>query len=143
MLISHHKQPTTTPKIRAAIQASDEPAWRSEITPEFDRCSDALRAKPGPVAMPTPASGWHDYPFYSRPGPEGGGRVAVFVDGQPVVEATGRIGHDDPGLGANQYFKFGPYRDAGQGRRTMLHDNFRRSPRCESLLGPEGCAAFE
>lgn len=27
MLISLHKQATTTPKIRAAIQANDEPAW--------------------------------------------------------------------------------------------------------------------
>ena len=27
MLISLHKQATTTPKIRAAIQASSEPAW--------------------------------------------------------------------------------------------------------------------
>ena len=28
MLISLHKQATTTPKIRAAIQASTEPAWK-------------------------------------------------------------------------------------------------------------------
>jgi hypothetical protein len=28
MLISLHKQATTTPKIRAAIQASTEPAWQ-------------------------------------------------------------------------------------------------------------------
>ena len=27
MLISLHKQATTTPKIRAAIQASTDPAW--------------------------------------------------------------------------------------------------------------------
>ena len=27
MLISLHKQATTTPKIRAAVQASSEPAW--------------------------------------------------------------------------------------------------------------------
>jgi len=27
MLISLHKQATTTPKVRAAIQASEEPAW--------------------------------------------------------------------------------------------------------------------
>jgi len=27
MLIQLHKQATTTPKIRTAIQASDEPAW--------------------------------------------------------------------------------------------------------------------
>jgi hypothetical protein len=27
MLVSLHKQATTTPRIRAAIQASDEPAW--------------------------------------------------------------------------------------------------------------------
>jgi len=27
MLISLHKQATTTPKVRAAIQQSDEPAW--------------------------------------------------------------------------------------------------------------------
>ena len=28
MLISLHKQATTTPKVRGAIQASSEPAWR-------------------------------------------------------------------------------------------------------------------
>jgi hypothetical protein len=28
MLISLHKQATTTPTVRAAIQASDEPAWK-------------------------------------------------------------------------------------------------------------------
>ena len=27
MLIKLHRQATTTPKVRAAIQASDEPAW--------------------------------------------------------------------------------------------------------------------
>jgi hypothetical protein len=130
-----------TDQMRFLIAA--DPSWRSEITPEFDRCSDALQTKPGPVAMPSPASGWHDYAFYSRPGPDGGGRVAVFVDGQLVVEAAGRIGHDDAGLGDSQYFKFGPYRDAGEGRWTMFYDNFRRSPRCERLLGSESCAAFE
>ena len=31
MLISLHKQATTTPKIRAAIQANDEPAWLVEL----------------------------------------------------------------------------------------------------------------
>ncbi|MCE8433121.1 IS481 family transposase, partial [Rhodovulum sulfidophilum] len=28
MLISLHKQATTTPRIRAAIQASTDPAWK-------------------------------------------------------------------------------------------------------------------
>jgi hypothetical protein len=37
MLISLQKQATTTPKVRAAIRASDEPAW---ILAERHRVSD-------------------------------------------------------------------------------------------------------
>lgn len=129
-----------TDQMRFLVAA--DPGWRSEITPEFDRCSDALRATLGPMSLPLPASGWHDYAFYSRPGPDGSGRVAVFADGQLVVDAAGRIGHDDVGLGKNQYFKFGPYRDAGEGIWTMFYDNFQRSPRCESVLPSEICVAF-
>ena len=40
MLIHRHKQATTTPKIRAAIQASDEPAWL--VAALWDQRADGL-----------------------------------------------------------------------------------------------------
>jgi hypothetical protein len=54
MLISLHKQATTTPKIRAAIQASSEPAWlvaerytphrlQTTLTPAQEAVAVALR----------------------------------------------------------------------------------------------------
>ncbi len=49
MLISLHKQATTTPKIRAAIQASDEPAWKVAETVRL--IVAALHSRKGDAAL--------------------------------------------------------------------------------------------
>jgi hypothetical protein len=92
--------------------------------------------------MPRPSDGWIDFAVYSKPGPNGGGRIEIFANGKWVVSVTGFIGHNDPGLGANQYFKFGPYRDGAPGPWVMYYDNFIRSPHCADLLDGATCAAL-
>lgn len=129
-----------TRQMRILVAVS--PGWRAGVAPEFDRCSDDLHLS-GPGLLPRAAADWHDYAFYTRPGPDGGGRIVIAADGAVVTVAEGHVGHDDPGLGPNQYFKFGPYRDAGQGRWTMFYDDFIRTPDCAAVLPAKACAALE
>lgn len=129
-----------TRQMRLLVAMDDH--WTPEITSEFTQCTDALQLS-GPGVLPRPAPEWHDYAFYTRPGPDGGGRIVLAVDGAIVRVIEGRIGHDDPGLGENQYFKFGPYRDAGEGTWTLFYDNFIRSPDCNALLPQETCGALQ
>lgn len=77
MLISLHKQARTTPKIRAAIQASKEPAW---IVSERYGISDAdglemaqAQQRPRPEPHGAPAS---DHP-HADAGGGGGGTAQV------------------------------------------------------------------
>ncbi|MBD9527182.1 polysaccharide lyase [Paracoccus sp. PAR01] len=112
--------------------------WTPEVTSEFDHCTDQLRVS-GPGILPGAEAEWHDYAFYTRPGPDGDGLMYLVADGARVAKVEGRIGHDDTGLGANQYFKFGPYRDAGDGEWTLYYDNFRRAPDCEDALDAGLC----
>lgn len=120
-----------------------DPAWTYETTPEFNRCTDALVITPGPAKLPLPSDGWHDYAFYTKPGPSGDGHIEIVVDGERIVTARGKIGHADRGLEENQYFKFGPYRDAGEGEWTMFYDSFRRAPDCRSVLPEAACTGLE
>lgn len=129
-----------TRQMRLLIAA--DPIWTPATTPEYDRCTDAI-ALSGPGVLPHATPDWHDYAFFTRPGPDGGGRIVIAVDGAPVVVAEGRIGHDDMGLGENQYFKFGPYRDAGEGDWRLYYDSFVRGPDCASVLSGEVCAGLE
>lgn len=129
-----------TRQMRLLVAMDD--SWTPAITPEFRHCTDALRLS-GPGVLPRPAPEWHDYAFYTRPGPDGGGRIVLAVDGAAVRVIEGRIGHDDRGLGENQYFKFGPYRDAGEGSWTLFYDNFLRAPDCTALLPEATCNAVE
>ena len=75
-----------------------------------------------------PQSGWIDFAILSKPGPDGSGRIELFANGKPVVTVRGHVGHADKGLGKNQYFKFGPYRDGHASNWTLYYDDFRRSP---------------
>lgn len=117
--------------------------WQAETGPEYDHCSQAISRRTGAGRLPGASEAWHDYAFYARPDAQGRGRVAIFADGALVVDVQGRIGHDDDGLGPNQYFKFGPYRDAGQGSWTMYYDDYRRSPRCAAVLPEAACRDFD
>ncbi len=113
-----------------------------EVAAQFDHCTDTVQVT-GPGILPAAAPVWHDYAFYTRPGPDGGGLVHIAVDGAWVATVTGHIGHDDPGLGAHQYFKFGPYRDAGETDWALYFDDFIRAPECRTVLHADVCDALQ
>ncbi|WP_209021318.1 polysaccharide lyase [Paracoccus ravus] len=124
------------------VLVAHAPNWSDRIGPEFDRCTNAVRVT-GPRALPEAGPSWHDYGFYTLPGPRGGGMIHIAVDGAIAATIRGHIGHDDHGLGENQYFKFGPYRDAGAGKWTLFYDNFIRAATCEAVLPKARCEGLE
>lgn len=115
--------------------------WSDADNNLYNACTDQIRVVDHGNRIPPPDSGWIDFAIYAKPGPDGSGRIALFANGKPVVTVTGRIGHADPGLGANQYFKFGPYRAAHTTEWTLYYDDFRRSPDCRDVLG-DACAGL-
>lgn len=114
------------------------------FTPEddgrFTICTQRTVATPRGALLPSPQDGWIDFAIYVRPGPDGDGRIEIFANGGWVVSVTGHIGHGDHGLGAHQYFKFGPYREGADGEWVMYYDNFIRTPDCRDLLDEATCA---
>ena len=118
------------------------PGEAVQILPEFDHCTDAVQLE-GPGILPAASADWHDYSFYTRPDPAGQGLIHILADGKKVVTVSGHIGHADPGLGANQYFKFGPYRAGNGADWAMFYDSFIRAPQCEAILAPAICRQFE
>lgn len=130
-----------TNQMRLLVASDAE--WSEADGAEFTRCTDNPRVTQRGGALPVPGSGWIDFAIYSLPGPEGDGRIEIFANGDWLVTIEGRIGHGDPGLEENQYFKFGPYRDAREGNWTLYYDDFRRSARCETVLkDAAACAAL-
>jgi hypothetical protein len=120
-----------------------DPIWTVEDDKGFADCTDKLKVTTHGNPLPEPSSGWIDFAVYSRPGPDGTGRIDIFANGKWIVTATGFIGHNDPGLGKNQYFKFGPYRAGASGNWTMYYDDFRRAVDCETVLRDKAaCEAF-
>ncbi len=119
--------------------------WRSQDdTNGFDSCTDKVTLTSHGNPLPTPESGWIDFAIYSHPGPDGTGHIELFANGRWIVTAKGFVGHKDHGLGENQYFKFGPYRAAGEGVWTLYYDDFRRSPDCIDVLrDAEACALVQ
>lgn len=116
--------------------------WTAEDAKVFPSCTDKLVVTGRGNPLPAPASGWIDFAIYSRPGPDGTGHIEIFANGQWIMTAKGYIGHNDRGLGENQYFKFGPYRAAGEGEWTLYYDDFRRSPDCIDVLRDEKACAL-
>jgi hypothetical protein len=123
-----------TNQTRALVAA--DPLWKATTDPRFDTCTDKITVTQRGATLPLPNSGWIDFAIYAKPGPDGSGRIEIFANGQWVVTVKGAIGHADKGLGANQYFKFGPYRAGGHGTWIMYYDDFRRSPDCKDVLVP-------
>ena len=121
-----------------ALVATDA-SWAPDDADLFAACTNAIEVVDHGNRLPTPDSGWIDFSVFTKPGPDGSGRIELFANGKPVVTVTGNIGHDDPGLGRNQYFKFGPYRGAHTNEWTLFYDNFRRSPNCADVLQSGGC----
>lgn len=121
-----------TNQIRALV--ATDAKWEPEDGALFNSCSDKLTVIDRGNPLPLPTSGWIDFAILSKPGPDGTGHIEIFANNQWVVTVKGHIGHNDHGLGENQYFKFGPYRAAGDNEWTMYYDDFRRSLKCEEVI---------
>jgi hypothetical protein len=106
----------------------------------FDSCAPGVTVIARGGQLPKAESRWIDFVIKVKPGPDGDGEIELFADDAWIVTVRGRIGHQGPGLGANQYFKFGPYRDGGlKTNWQVFYDDFRRGPRCEDVAGPAVC----
>ena len=115
------------------------PNWTPGDGDLFHTCTDAITITDHGNELPAPDSGWIDFAIFTKPGPNGDGHIELFANGKPIVTVKGHIGHDDKGLGENQYFKFGPYRGAHTTDWTVYYDDFRRSPRCADVLAGAPC----
>jgi hypothetical protein len=127
-----------TNQTRALVAA--EASFTSADAAIFDACTADITVIDRGHALPAATSGWIDFVVYTQPGPEGNGRIELFANGKWIVTVKGHIGHDDSGLGGDQYFKFGPYRAAGTGTWSVCYDDFRRSPRCADVMDETLCS---
>jgi hypothetical protein len=122
-----------TNQMRLLVAASD--GFGNDDDARFNACTDRTTHIDRGNPLPAPSADWVDFAIWSRPGPDGDGHLEVFADGKWIVTVKGNVGHNDKGLGENQYFKFGPYRDGAPEPWTMYYDNFIRSPDCMDVLG--------
>jgi hypothetical protein len=114
--------------------------WTDADARSFRARTDRIKVIERGNPMPDPAEGWIDFVVYAKPGPDGSGHIEIFANGKWIVTVLGQIGHNDDGLGENQYFKFGPYRASGPACEwTLYFDDFRRSPRCNEVLRGADC----
>ncbi|MFB8343444.1 polysaccharide lyase [Brucella cytisi] len=127
-------------QMRALVATQSD--WTSHDDPRFSSRTTAMTVIDRGNKLPSPESGWIDFAIYTKPGPDGSGHIEIFANNKWIVTVKGRIGHNDPGLGANQYFKFGPYRAADKTNWTLYYDHFRRSPRCEDVMDTRICPSF-
>ncbi|WP_415926452.1 polysaccharide lyase [Neorhizobium phenanthreniclasticum] len=110
------------------------PDWQAVDADRFTSCTEKISVTERGNVIPEPASGWIYFAVLSKPGPKGTGHLEVFANGKWIVSVKGAIGHSDGGLGNNQYFKFGPYRDGAPDVWSLYYDDFIRSPNCEDVL---------
>jgi len=127
-------------QMRSLVIGDDR--WSKDDGGEFTSCTDKVTVISHGNPLPDPASGWIDFAVRSQPGPDGDGHVEIFANGKWIVTIKGFIGHKDKGLGKNQYFKFGPYRDGAPDPWTLYYDDFRRSPDCMDVLGDKAACAL-
>jgi hypothetical protein len=114
-------------------------AWEPAQGRLFNACTAGIEVIDRGSPLPAPGAGWIDFATYVKPGPDGTGHIEIFANDKWVVTVKGRIGHADQGLGANQYFKFGPYRAAGEGEWVLYYDDFRRGPQCTDVASKSVC----
>ncbi|WP_436006907.1 polysaccharide lyase [Rhizobium sp. LjRoot254] len=129
-----------TNQMRALVATDGN--WESEDGGLFNACTDKITIIDRGNKLPSPDSGWIDFAIMTKPGPDGTGHIEIFANNKWVVTIKGYIGHNDPPLGDNQYFKFGPYRAANSTEWTLYYDDFRRSPDCADVLRDQAACAL-
>lgn len=117
--------------------------WSAEDAAAFPSCTDKISVvQRNP--LPKASTDWIDFAIFSRPDPDGDGRIEIFANHVWVATVKGHVGHGDAGLGKNQYFKFGPYRAGAADIWTVYYDDFRRSPDCIDVLkDAEACSVLQ
>ena len=130
-----------TNQMRALVATDDQ--WEPKDGALFNACTDKIEVIDRGNPLPSPNSGWIDFAIMTKPGPDGTGQIEIFANDKWVVSVKGYVGHNDPPLGDNQYFKFGPYRAAADGEWTLYYDNFRRSLDKADVLSPETACLFD
>lgn len=131
---------TTRPSYRQtrALVAVEEGTTVADYPGSFGACAPSISVtRHGD--LPAASSGWIDFAFRSLPGPRGQGHVEVIANGRPIATIKGHIGHEGPGLGQNQYFKFGPYRSEAKVDWSVYYDGFARGPRCRDVMAAGYC----
>jgi len=121
-----------TNQMRALIAADS--SWGPDDGGEFIACTSAIEVINRGNPLPQPGDGWIDFAIMTKPGAEGDGHIEIFANNKWIVTIKGNIGHNDHGLGENQYAKIGPYRAAANDHWVLYYDDFRRSPNCEDVL---------
>ncbi len=121
-----------TNQMRALVVKPE--GWVPADEERYTSCTDKIVVTDHGNPLPDVTSGWIDFAVLSKPGPDGSGHIEIFANGKWVVTVRGMVGHADFGLGKNQYFKFGPYRDGAPNKWTLYYDDFVRSPDCEDVL---------
>ncbi len=104
----------------------------------YTACTPHIQVTPRGV-LPAATSGWIDFVIMVQPSPRGGGKIEIAANGSWVASVAGNIGHEGPGLGVNQYFKFGPYRAGRPEPWTVFYDRFRRGPACTDVTDALSC----
>jgi hypothetical protein len=130
-----------TNQMRALVATDGK--WAPVDGALFNACTDKIEIIDRGNPLPTPESGWIDFAIMTKPGPDGSGHIEIFANDKWIVTVKGYVGHNDPPLGDNQYFKFGPYRAAAEGTWTLYYDNFRRSLDKSDVLSPEAAALLD
>jgi hypothetical protein len=121
-----------------ALVAIEENVSVFDYPDQFEACAPAIRVTRH-ADLPRAGSGWIDFVIRSRPGARGDGHIQVIANGRLVVTVKGAIGHEGPGLGAHQYFKFGPYRAPAATEWSLYYDTFFRASRCEDVTLASEC----
>lgn len=123
---------------RALISKQSDMDWKHWR--HFNGCTNEIKAVHYTPGLPKSTSGWADFAFFVKTGPNGDGRIEIFANGAHTTTVTGKIGHLGQGLGDYQYFKFGPYRAGRPENWTVIYDRFRRGSKCTDVTDKATCA---
>ncbi|PZM08837.1 heparin lyase I family protein [Rhizobium tubonense] len=89
------------------------------------RCDDGLEVHTD-RQLPNPFGGWTTMVYHIRMSPDQRGLIEIWANGHRIAEATGRIGFTGSKPGAQQYFKFGSYRNPANFNTITKLSNFVR-----------------
>ena len=129
-------------QMRALVAYDDR--FKPSEGKRFAACTDKIKLTKYGNKLPQAKSGWIDFAVFSKPGADGDGHIELFANRKHVVTIKGHIGQKAEGLGANQYFKFGLYRDPAPQDWSVYYDNFIRSAKCMDVLKDEkACHAIK